>query len=97
MATRQCDSSVSRTGGARGPPAQLHSTRADMKHKFTYTPITYIGDCTRCGETHLAETLGDKLIDDKPVCAACIRSLRATERSEGARTTERSEGVSERR
>lgn len=58
-----------------------------MKHKFTYTPITYIGDCTRCGETHLAESLGDKLIDDKPVCAACIRSLRATERSEGARTT----------
>ena len=62
-ASRQCDSSVSRTGGARGHSAQLHSTRADMKHKFTYTPVIYIGECAHCGETHLAEKFGDAIID----------------------------------
>ena len=66
-----------------------------MKVKFTYTPIIYIGDCAKCGETHLAEKFGDAIIDGKPVCAFCQRNPPATERSEGASTTERSEGVSD--
>jgi hypothetical protein len=65
-----------------------------MKLKFTYTPTIYIGTCTRCGETHLAEKFGDVMIEGQPVCAACHRKPTATERSEGASTTERSEGVS---
>jgi len=65
-----------------------------MKLKFTYTPTIYIGTCTRCGETHLAEKFGDVIIDGQPVCAACHHKPPATERSEGASTTERSEGVS---
>ena len=40
-----------------------------MKVKFTYTPIIYIGDCSKCGETHLAETFGDAIIDGQPVPA----------------------------
>lgn len=66
-----------------------------MKVKFTYTPIIYIGDCSKCGETHLAEKFGDAIIDGQPVCAFCQRNPPATERSEGASTTERSEGVSD--
>jgi hypothetical protein len=65
-----------------------------MKHKFTYTPVIYIGTCSSCGETHLAEKFGDKIINGEPVCAFCQRNPSATERSEGASTTERSEGVS---
>jgi formylmethanofuran dehydrogenase subunit E len=59
-----------------------------MKHKFTYTPVIYIGTCHQCGETHLAEKFGDTIIDGQPVCAACQRKPQATERSEGARPSE---------
>ena len=65
-----------------------------MKIKITYQPVTYIGDCTTCGETHLAEKFGDEIIDGQTYCAACAHRLRTTERSEGVRPTERSEGGS---
>ena len=55
-----------------------------MKVKFTYTPIIYIGDCSKCGETHLAEKFGDAIIDGQPVCAFCQRNQSATPHSGGA-------------
>lgn len=66
-----------------------------MKIKPTFPVIEYIGNCSTCGETHLAEKFGDNIIDGKPVCAFCQRNPPATERSEGARTSEQSERVSE--
>jgi formylmethanofuran dehydrogenase subunit E len=65
-----------------------------MKVKFTYTPTIYIGTCAHCGETHLAEKFGDAIIDGQPVCAACQRRPRTTERSEGVSATEQREGAS---
>lgn len=68
-----------------------------MKKKINtrYPVIEYLGTCTHCGETNLAEQFGDTIIDGKPVCAFCQRNPRPTERSEGGRTSEQSERVSE--
>lgn len=64
-----------------------------MKHKYTYSPTTYLGTCHHCQETHLAEKFGDAIIEGKPVCAACQRQPVATERSEGARTSDSASAV----
>jgi hypothetical protein len=66
-----------------------------MKVTYTYTPVIYIGTCTKCGETHLAEKFGDAIINGEPVCAACQRNTTTSERSERVSPTERSEGGSD--
>jgi formylmethanofuran dehydrogenase subunit E len=50
--------------------------------------IEWLGACVKCGETNLAHKFGDEIIEGEPVCVACVRKLRATERSEGARPSE---------
>jgi len=58
------------------------------KVKSTYTPPVELGDCSRCDTKHLQERYGDTIIEGQPVCYACTCKTRATERSEGARTSE---------
>jgi hypothetical protein len=59
-----------------------------MKIKCSYETVQYLGDCSKCSEQNLAHKYGDSIIDGEPVCARCAHSLKATERSEGARTSE---------
>lgn len=75
------------------PLALQRKKGSGMKVKPTYPVTEWLGECHQCGESNLAEKFGDAIVEGKPVCVACLRNPRATERSEGARTSDSASAV----